>query len=60
MKINSRGQVTIPKDIRERAGLLPGCEVKFEFVRGKVFLILVRKGAIRASKTATKLRCTLK
>ena len=56
MKINSRGQVTIPKDIRERAGLLPGCEVKFEFVRGKVFLMLVRKGAIRASKTATKLR----
>lgn len=29
MRITSKGQVTIPKDIREEAGLLPGCEVEF-------------------------------
>ena len=31
MRISSKGQVTIPAKIRERAGLLPGTEVAFEF-----------------------------
>lgn len=31
MRITSKGQVTIPQDIRERAGLLPNTEVEFEF-----------------------------
>lgn len=31
MRISSKGQVTIPVDIREKAGLLPHTEVKFEF-----------------------------
>ena len=31
MRITSKGQVTIPVEIRERAGLLPGTEVDFEF-----------------------------
>ena len=30
MRITSKGQVTIPQDIRERLGLLPHCEVEFE------------------------------
>lgn len=30
MKITSKGQVTIPIDIREQAGLLPHTEVTFE------------------------------
>ncbi len=29
MKISSKGQVTIPKEIRDRLGLLPGTEVEF-------------------------------
>jgi AbrB family looped-hinge helix DNA binding protein len=29
MRINAKGQITIPKVIRERAGLLPGTEVDF-------------------------------
>jgi AbrB family looped-hinge helix DNA binding protein len=28
MKVNKKGQVTIPKAIRDRAGLHPGCEVE--------------------------------
>ncbi len=28
-KITSKGQVTIPKEIRDRFGLLPGTEVEF-------------------------------
>lgn len=38
MRITSKGQVTIPQDIREKAGLLPNTEVEFEIVRGKVIL----------------------
>ena len=30
MRITSKGQVTIPSGIRERAGLVPGSEVEFE------------------------------
>jgi AbrB family looped-hinge helix DNA binding protein len=40
-KITSKGQVTIPKDIRDEFGLLPGTEV--EFVRDEVGEIRVRK-----------------
>jgi AbrB family looped-hinge helix DNA binding protein len=31
MRITSKGQVTIPAEIREQAGLLPHTEVDFEF-----------------------------
>ncbi len=39
VKVNAQGQVTIPKDIRERAGLLPGTEVEFHFDGNTVTLI---------------------
>jgi AbrB family looped-hinge helix DNA binding protein len=29
MRITSKGQVTIPQDVRERHGFLPGTEVEF-------------------------------
>ena len=35
MRITSKGQVTIPAEIREHAGLLPHTEVEFDF-DGKV------------------------
>jgi AbrB family looped-hinge helix DNA binding protein len=31
MRITSKGQVTIPAELRERAGLLPDTEVEFEY-----------------------------
>ncbi|WP_430420195.1 AbrB/MazE/SpoVT family DNA-binding domain-containing protein [Phenylobacterium sp.] len=31
MRITSKGQVTIPAEIREKAGLLPHTDVDFEF-----------------------------
>lgn len=43
MRITSRGQVTIPAEIRERAGLLPHTEVDFEF-DGKAVRIVRAKG----------------
>lgn len=32
MRLTSKGQVTIPQDIRERLGLHPGTEVEFDVV----------------------------
>lgn len=32
MRITSKGQVTIPKEIRNRLGLMPSTEVEFEVV----------------------------
>ena len=43
MRITSKGQVTIPADIRERAGLLPQTEVDFEF-DGRVVRIVRAAG----------------
>jgi AbrB family looped-hinge helix DNA binding protein len=36
MRLTSKGQVTIPLDIRERLGLTPGSEVEFEIVGDSV------------------------
>ncbi len=43
MRITSKGQVTIPADIRERAGLLPNTEVDFEFDGKVVQIVKARK-----------------
>jgi AbrB family looped-hinge helix DNA binding protein len=42
MRITSKGQVTIPAEIREQAGLLPHTEVNFEF-DGKVVRLVRAK-----------------
>ena len=39
MRITSKGQVTIPQEIRERAGLLPNTEVEFRLDGDLVFLV---------------------
>jgi AbrB family looped-hinge helix DNA binding protein len=39
MRITSKGQVTIPVAIREKAGLLPGTEVDFELVGDSVRIV---------------------
>ncbi len=38
MKIGERGQVTIPKDIRDQFGLGPETEVEFRVVGGTIVL----------------------
>ena len=55
MRITSKGQVTIPQDIREKHGLLPNTEVDFVVERGRVFLR--RKGrATKADRLMEHLR----
>ena len=44
MRITSKGQVTIPIEIRERLGLLPDSEVEFEVVGNSVRLRKARRG----------------
>ena len=50
MRITAKGQVTIPQDIRERAGLLPHTEVDFVY-DGKTVRI-VRADRKRTSRGA--------
>ena len=38
MKVGERGQVTIPKDIREQFGLGPDTEVEFQVINGSILL----------------------
>ena len=43
MRITSKGQVTIPLDIRRKAGLLPHTEVDFEFDGRSVRIVRARQ-----------------
>lgn len=38
MRISPDGQITIPESIREKAGLLPCCDVEFHVENGSVWL----------------------
>ena len=42
--ISSKGQVTVPKHVRERLGLMPGTVIRFEAREGGV---LLRKGGAK-------------
>jgi AbrB family looped-hinge helix DNA binding protein len=54
MKIGERGQVTIPKDLRERFGLKPETEVEFQVVNNS---ILLRKKPGKLNLDRWKGRC---
>jgi len=54
MKIGERGQVTIPKDLREKFGLKPETEVEFQVVNNS---ILLRKKPRKLALTRWKGRC---
>jgi AbrB family looped-hinge helix DNA binding protein len=56
MRITSKGQVTIPADIRERAGLLPHTEVEFEFDGKVVRVVRVKGGPGRGARVSAHLR----
>lgn len=54
MKIGERGQVTIPKDLRERFGLKPETEVEFQVRNNTIFL---RKRPRKLNLARWKGRC---
>lgn len=55
MRISTKGQVTIPLEIRERLGLLPGTEVEFE-VKGDAAYVRRRDGLSRGEALVARLR----
>jgi antitoxin PrlF len=56
MKITTKGQVTIPVDVRERLGLLPNTEVEFVVEGGQAVLRKLRRSRRRGAKVVTHLR----
>jgi AbrB family looped-hinge helix DNA binding protein len=44
MRITTKGQVTIPQEIRDALGLLPNTEVTFDIVDGEARLRKARRG----------------
>jgi len=55
MRINTKGQVTIPQDIRERLGLLPHTELEFE-VRGDVVVLTRVEPGVPGRRVVKNLR----
>jgi AbrB family looped-hinge helix DNA binding protein len=60
MRVTSKGQVTIPQQIRERFGLLPETEVEFVVKGGKVQIVKVSepRGETRGTRIVRRLRGT--
>lgn len=56
MKITTKGQVTIPQEIRERLGLLPHTEVDFEIQGDAVVLRKAGMGNRRGRRLVEHLR----
>jgi antitoxin PrlF len=56
MRITSKGQVTIPKEIRDGFGLLPGTEVEFVAEGGQVEVRKLEGGRTRGQEIVDRLR----
>jgi AbrB family looped-hinge helix DNA binding protein len=56
MRITSKGQVTIPIEIRERLGLLPGTEVEIVVDGGAARIVRARDGRGRGQTVVERLR----
>jgi len=50
MRITTKGQVTIPGDIRRQAGFVPGTDVEFVVEGGAIRIVKAKAPAGRASK----------
>ena len=58
MKITSKGQVTIPQEIRKRFGLLPHTEATFRVEGDRVFLERVESRSDRGQDLVRRMRGT--
>ena len=56
MRITTKGQVTIPQDIRERLGLLPHSEVEFDIVGDSVRIRKKRGTKTRGQRLLAHMR----
>jgi len=56
MRITSKGQVTIPQEIREQCGLLPHTQVRFIVEHGRVLIEKEPEEPSRGSEGVQRLR----
>ncbi len=56
MQITSKGQVTIPQNIREKFGFLPHTEVEFIEENGNIIMRKVTGGSTRVSQFLDQIR----
>ena len=56
MRITTKGQVTIPQDIREKLGLLPHCEVDFAIAGQSVVIRKARSKTTRGQRLLEVMR----
>lgn len=56
MRLTSKGQVTIPQEIRERLGLLPQTEVEFEIDGDAVKIRPARRSTSRGDALIARMR----
>jgi len=56
MRVTSKGQVTIPHEIRDRMGITPQSEVEFLIEDGQVILRKVRSASPRGQQLVRRLR----
>ena len=55
MKVNAKGQVTIPLPLRQKAGIAPGSEVEFFEEQGRLYIEKVG-GAGRGRRLVARMR----
>jgi AbrB family looped-hinge helix DNA binding protein len=56
MRVTTKGQVTIPQEIRERLSIHPGTDVEFVVEGSMVKLVRVRRGQGRGKRIVKRLR----
>ncbi|RLE21410.1 MAG: AbrB/MazE/SpoVT family DNA-binding domain-containing protein [Acidobacteria bacterium] len=56
MQVTSKGQVTVPVEIRERLGIQPGTEVEFEIAGDTVVLRKTQGRRRRGRSIVTRMR----
>lgn len=54
MRVTSKGQVTIPKNVRESLGIVPETDVEFQEDNGRFYIVKVSKD--KPTKKFNKLR----
>ena len=56
MRVTEKGQVTIPKELRDALGIGAGTEVEFERRRDALVVRKARAGTVRGTRLAERLR----
>jgi AbrB family looped-hinge helix DNA binding protein len=60
MRLTTKGQVTIPQDIREKLGMFPNTEVEFDIVADSVRIRKARGASSRGQRLVDLMRAAPK